>query len=232
MQPEIFGNNTTTMYLTVNLSKRLTDAFAKSRTALLGPGHNKRDYHLSLLELKINEAAISSNQFKNLTNTATFNNIMMTTTLTAGNAYHIMGGKTKFWVKKYTSNNPNTITKFRTAFYTNFTKRHTGKFQRSTVLHNGTQYIVYSMNSVPWYAVPEYYFGVSKWTPHVSILTLDELKKYNPKLYAAYQRNGVNVLARAVPKMGVVTINLVRDTTHLSFSLRNVSHGIHLNVPI
>lgn len=108
--------------------------------------------------------------------------------------YQIMG---EFMAKVYTAVNSSYITQFRMSFY-KYLEHHLGLAKRSVKYVNGKKYYVYSYNNRELIAIPDYYHGKGIWTPHLSLIKLDKIQKYNPQLYYAYQKNGINALIYAL----------------------------------
>jgi hypothetical protein len=58
--------------------------------------------------------------------------------------------------------------------------------KRTKVLHNNTSYYMFSESddiSKNIFVVPEYYFGNEKWTPHISLCKIGNIKTSHPVLY-------------------------------------------------
>jgi hypothetical protein len=118
--------------------------------------------------------------------------------------YEIMG---EYMAKVYTSNNSIYITNFRMILY-KYLEKLLGKGKRSIKKISGLSYYVYSYHNMELIAVPEYYHGKGIWKPHLSLVKLNKIKKYNPRLYAKYKSYGINPLIDALSGVGGSINNL------------------------
>jgi hypothetical protein len=231
---DIFGQDTTTVFLMADVANPLHSHFEQRNTAILGKLNTRKTYHLTLIEMKVNHSVLPPtvfNNIQNITNTFHCKNVMNNVVLTE-DKYTILGSNKKFWTMEYDDNAPNAITSFKASFYDNFL-RSLGKtkrdFTKSVVRHsNGIQYHVFSYNGIPWYAIANCYFGTNSWRPHVSIFNLDELSQNNAALFQSYQRHGVKVIENSLPRNvgSIGSISFSRDIGSLSFSVKNVARNI------
>ena len=110
--------------------------------------------------------------------------------------YEIMGD---FFAKKYTTPDSQRITNIRLSFYY-YLQNKIGKQQKKykKVGPSGKTYIVYNYLGKDLFAVPEYYHGRGKWTPHLSFTKIPTIKKDNYELYKDFEKYGVNALSKAL----------------------------------
>ena len=101
--------------------------------------------------------------------------------------YDIMGD---FFAKIYTHDgDKKQITDFRIVLYM-YLEMYLGKFtKREKVDVNGRVFFVYSYRGNELIAVPEYYHGIGVWTPHLSIIKIPTLKRYNPDLLEKFTKD-------------------------------------------
>ena len=108
--------------------------------------------------------------------------------------YNIMGD---FMAKVYKTNNPTYITDLRMVLY-KYLEVMLGKSNRKVKIRDNKKYFVYSYRGKDLIAIPEYYHGKGKWTPHLSLIRLDKIKKSNILLYRNYQKYGIKELIMAL----------------------------------
>lgn len=118
--------------------------------------------------------------------------------------YDIMGD---FLARLYKSSNPSYITKFRITLYA-YLEIMLGKGERIVKKIDNKKYFVYSYGGKELIAVPEYYHGHGKWAPHLSIVKLDKIQRYNYMLYKQYQKFGINALIDVLSGTGTTMEHL------------------------
>jgi len=86
-------------------------------------------------------------------------------------------------------------------------------------------------------SVPDFYFGIGVWTPHISVVNLKDVERYNKKLFNKYtnhknERGKLNVMVQPLlkAKFGPIgDINMEQDINFLRVSLRNIEERIHID---
>ena len=184
-----FGNNTGKFYLLgmvggvqkVVLTEKYQEAFNENPDP-------KKPFHLTLLQLDINKQSPFDNFLKTVIQDPEFHNGLKNiyeSTLKKINlvaqSYKEMGD---FVAIEYSPDYQNTITEFRTGFYRlleayYLQKNRSGidKTQSNINVSDskdpnqtlGYRIFIDQKSGDPLYAVPEWYYGVGKWTPHLSI---------------------------------------------------------------
>lgn len=158
------------------------------RKAILGENASLKNLHITLFQCEINQNHPNANVFQNVdfhehikksyVDAFSKNNITLTSKL---GEYDILGTDNKFLVKKYTANDSQIITEFRKQIY-----QYLDKQFGSGIKKEKQDFVVYNYNGQDLIAVPRHSHGVGVWTPHVSIINTNELKKLNPTLYNQY----------------------------------------------
>jgi len=233
-----FFKNTTKFYFMANLTdKQIYDRLDERRAILLRGNQPKNVIlHITLLQFEINQDNPDSYIFY----TKDFHRNMKyffektfakyKVMLNSGfGEYDLLGqGENKFFVKLYRPDKKMVITNFRTMFY-KYLESEFGKPKIKKREVNGKKYMVFSYDGHPLFAVPDFYYGRGVWTPHVSILNVGDIAKYNKPLYKEYQKKKskksklqllftpiVNARFRPIGK-----IKMHKHIGNLTLSLRN-----------
>lgn len=121
-------------------------------------------------------------------------------------SYNIMGD---FMAKVYKATNSRYITDFRLVLY-KYLEMLLGKGTRKVKNIDGKKYFYYKYNGMELIAIPDYYHGKGNWTPHLSLIKLDKLRKSNNKLYNIYLKHGLNSLIYSLKgsKGSLTNVNL------------------------
>ena len=161
--------------------------------------------HISLMHVQINKANLN-----HLLMVGSDGNIISSFERELNNAYkiisphmHLISRKGKyeimgeFMAKVYKVLNSSYITTFRMIMY-KYLEKHLGASTRKIATLHGKKYFVYAYRGQDLIAVPEYFHGKGVWTPHMSLIKLDKLKKANPNLYNLYLKKDVKILINAL----------------------------------
>ena len=235
-------SNTTKFYLMANITNQyIYDRLNERRNTLLNVHQTANiPLHITILQLDINQNNPNSFIFNNpqfhkalrkfYNATIIKNKVTLTSKL---GDYDILGqADKKFFVKMYKPDQPMIITKFRMMFY-KYLESMFGKPTIKTKLdHSGNKfYVFYYPNHglKPLFAVPEFNYGRGKWTPHISILSTNDLKRYNTSLYNQYENQStketkIKLLFNKIYKAKFNPIGPIRFDKHvtsLTLSLNN-----------
>jgi hypothetical protein len=240
--------NTTKYYIMANITDKYIAARLDERRRVLLKGKLPKSpiLHITLLQLQINQSNPHSKIFYDKTfmknikkfynKTIKKKNMILSSKF---GQYDLLGQtKNKFFVKVYNTNKSKLITEFRILFY-KYLERVLGKPVIMSRIVNGKKYIIFSYKNKELFAVPDFYYGYGEWTPHISILNIADIEKYNKPLYAKYSRlpntgSRLNLLFTPIVNARFRPIGKIhmKDIGSLSISLRNKRKKIDLKYNI
>jgi len=241
-----FFKNNTKFFIMANVSNHtiLTEIDKRRKLLLLGnsPVHN--DVHLTLLQFNINQDHPDSEFFYDPVFHRRiwdfYDDSMRKKSLTLKyirGFYDLLGlSDKKFFAKIYQPEQPELITEFRKQIY-KYIESELGKYKIKKKKFGKDMYYVFNLNGEDLISVPDFYFGIGVWTPHVSVVNIKDVAKYNEKLYKKYsnsktERSKLNTLLQPIlkAKFGPIgDIIMDRDVNFLKVSLRNVEERIHID---
>lgn len=132
--------------------------------------------------------------------------------------------------EKYT----NVITDFRKCFYKVIESK-LGKMKIvNTISTNG--HITFILNGIPLFAVPAFYYGIGKWTPHISIVNTADIKIHNPVLYNKYstestKQSQIKTLLKPIKKkhfLPIGDIDMENDIKEIKVSAGKVERIVNV----
>ena len=193
-----FFKNTYRMYMIAEATDPKLIKNYRYRQKKLGMKGSKNVPHITMMHIHINsdnpdhlhlvnKAGRTNHLFQKLIEKK-YNQISNEIYLKSSNTfYDIMGD---FFAKVYVHDGDRKqITDFRMVLY-RYLEMYLGKFtKREKVDIDGRVFFVYSYNGRELIAVPEYYHGIGVWTPHLSIIKLTHLRKYNPQLCEEFEED-------------------------------------------
>jgi len=102
--------------------------------------------------------------------------------------YDLLGQEKKYLVKTFEplAKFKTVITDFRKKIYKYIQKKIKKKKKMYTKEKDGVKYHIISFGGRKLLSVPDYYFGIGQWTPHISIADMDEIEKYNKHISEKY----------------------------------------------
>lgn len=240
-----FGGAKTKFYILVKLknnmiSNRLDE---RRRVLLKGNSPSKDMLHITLLEGEINPEHHKSSFFNNLDMniigkfySETFKKYQVKLKYCQGK-YDLLGQtKNKFLVKIYNvpTENNRIITHFRKKFYQYLES----KLGRMKITDNSKNngYAIFELDGKPLLAIPSYYYGIGKWTPHISIVNTADVKLYNKDLYGKYESkikksDQIQALLEPIYEKRfspIGDINMSRDIESLIFSVSKDDYVVKL----
>lgn len=219
-----------TLYIMANISpySPIHDAVMERRKLLIGnntPTHSK--LHITLLQIELNK---DHPYFKNVFWTDPmlykmirrwyieyFSDVKLFPT-----DYNLYGKylMKRFFAKRYTCDTVTgqvpKITQFRTEFYKYINERLKNLGAKTASVKYDKEYYVYIYDGQPLFAVPEFYHGIGKWDPHISIIHTNHIQEFNQNLYDTYvkalpdRKNGddVTVLTNKLVAHNIKFMNL------------------------
>ena len=244
--------NDTVLFILANLTNQsLKQAFDQRIDILLGYKiKSSKQPHITLFELHINQDHPAAVHFQDVNFQkyikTLYNNTFQNVTLTSPyGAYRVFGaGTKKFFVRKYSVNNPAAINTFRKGIYNyiskNFNiKRSPNKYDQIKQPNTNINFFVFSFdynNSnffQPLYAVSEHHFGIGNWEPHMSIIDtydINNLKNKYPSEYNYLYNNPININNTTVPSFAASNdINVMASyLTNIIHVLGNPNNNPHL----
>lgn len=191
-----FFNNTYRLYMIANATdQKLIDNFVMRRSMFGIPESTSVNAHITTMHIHINadnpdhKLLVTDDGkpdpiFRKMMERKYYDLSPSIYLRSSKNRYDIMG---EFLAKVYTHDGDvQDITEFRMALYLYLQIYLGTDYYRQRQEIDGRVFYVYSYNGRELIAVPEYYHGKGEWTPHMSIVKLGQIEKYNPKLYDLY----------------------------------------------
>lgn len=186
-RPKTFFEKMTNMYIMVHVTNpNIRKTYDIKIQKLLGPKNRPHNdvLHITLLHIMINADHPLAEIFRKhdfLQHVRkSYNESMSTLLIPKENK--LLGIDTKFIARRYAPLNTNAISHFRTLVYTYLNKR-LGTFTQNIEEIKGLKYYVFSFGGKELYAITEYHHGKGNWAPHISVVSVPDIKKYNLPLY-------------------------------------------------
>lgn len=241
-----FFKNNTKFFIMANVNNNnIIDEIDKRRKLLLlgnSPVHN--DVHITLLQFNINQdhpdAKIFYDPMFHRKIWDYYDDSMRKNHLVLKyirGLYDLLGlSDKKFFAKIYQPDQQELITDFRKAIY-KYIESEIGKYKIRKKKQGKDMYYVFRIKGQDLISVPDFYYGIGVWTPHVSVVNIKDVERYNPKLYNKYEnyktnRNKLNTLVQPILKAKfdpIGDIDMEHDVNLLRVSLRNIEKRIHID---
>jgi len=241
----LFFKNNTKFFIMANVSNSniISEIDNRRKLLLLGNKPVHSDVHFTLLQFNINQDHPNAKFFYDPVFHRKiwdfYDDSIRKNKLTLKyirGLYDLLGlGEKKFFAKIYQPNQPELITEFRKAIY-KYIGSELGKYKIRKKKNGKDMFYVFSLKGMDLISVPEFYFGIGVWTPHISVVNLKDVAKYNQKLYKKYEgyktkRNKLNTLLQPILKAKfdpIGDINMEQDVNFLRVSLQNSEERIHI----
>lgn len=246
MKKQFIFENTTAMYIMADITnKHIIDRLDERRKYLLLGHLPLQDVlHLTLLQLEINQDHPLASYFQDQTFhkkiaeiyklTMQKDNVVLQS---VPGSYDLYGQtENKYYVKLLEPDQKLSITRFRKTLY-HFIREWLGPY----TIYEKQKYYVFQIHNIDLFAVPDFYYGVGIWSPHISIVNTADIRKYNYALYENYTKQEtkeekMNILLQSLQKAThfkpLTHIKMADHCSVLSISLKNYKTNLDLRTEI
>lgn len=225
---DYFKNNTKVHILANITEPSIIRSLNDRRNALnLWDLPNVKQFHLTLFQFHINsnhpDAYIFKDNWDNLIRqwyNETFGKNVILKYLPG--KYDLLGQEKKYLVKTFEPLDKfkTVITDFRKKIYKYIQKKINKKKKMYVKEKDGVRYHIISFGGRKLLSVPDYYFGIGQWTPHISIADMDEIIKYNHQLDEKYNsrqtdNNKINNIIKPILHANLSPLSNINMNTNI-----------------